>query len=124
MAPWFGKMAHDETTDLLNALLHTVLVITESDEAGRQRVANAYRDARSLMASMGPKGTPALPRIVACFERFNAYLAADDVPAAAWMLTAIQERLAERDLRDWEKLEAIAGRTAKVLPVPQKTSLH
>jgi len=123
-ATWFGKMKHDETNDILNALLHTVLVIVKSDEAGRLRVANAYRDARSLMASMGPKGTPARPRIVACFERFNTYSAADDVSAAAWMLTAIQERLAEHDLRDWKNLEVLADRAAKVLPVPEKTSFH
>ena len=82
------KTQFHESADLLDMLLFTV-----------KRIANADQDARSLVATIGldDEGS-ARPRIVACFERFNAYKTADDVAAAGWILTAIQERVAERDL--------------------------
>lgn len=102
------KVWHDETADLLDTLLYTVKVIAMSGPDDKQRIANAYQDACRLAATIGldDEGS-ARPRIVACFERFNAYKDAGEVAAAGWMLTAIQERVAERDLPHWRKLRKI-----------------
>ena len=119
------KGPHDETVDLLETLLFTVQLIVSGDDRSRQRIANAYHDARALVATIGldDEGS-ARPRIVACFERFNTYKAADDVAAAGWMLTALQERLGERDLDGWHVLKPIADAAADQLPPPQDTAFH
>ncbi len=115
----------DETAHLLDMLLFTVGVIVTSGPDDKQRIANAYQDARSLVATMGldAEGS-ARPRIVACFERFNAYKAADDVAAAGWILTAMQERVAERDLPGWQQLRKIVKGAVHELPPPGKTALN
>jgi len=119
------KAAHDETTDLLDTLLFTVELIATSGPQDKQRIANAYRDARALAATIGRDGEgSARPRIVACFERFDAYKAAGDVAAAGWMLTALQERVGERNLYGWRALRRIINRTVRELPPPGKTALH
>ena len=119
------KPARDETADLLDTLIFTLRMIAMSDTHGKQRIANAYQDARSLVATIGldDEGS-ARPRIVACFERFNAYKAADDVAAAGWILTAIQERVAERDLPGWQQLRKIVKGAVRELPRPGRTALH
>jgi len=119
------KGPRDETADLLDTLMFTVKVIVMSGPDDKQRIANAYQDARSLVAMIGldDEGS-ARPRIVACFERFNAYKTADDVAAAGWILTAIQERVAERDLPGWQQLRKIVKGAVRELPRPGKTALH
>lgn len=115
----------DETAHLLDTLLFTVRVIAASGPDDKQRIANAYQDARSLVATIDPDDEgSARPRIVACFERFNAYKAADDVAAAGWILTAMQERVAERDLPDWRQLRKIIRGAVRELPAPGKTALN
>ena len=47
------KGPHDETADLLDTLLYTVKVIATSEPGDKQRIANAYQDARSLVAMIG-----------------------------------------------------------------------
>ncbi len=119
------KTQFDETADLLETLIFTVKVIAQSDGDSKQRIANAYQDARSLVTTIGLDGEgSARPRIVACFERFNAYKAADDVAAAGWILTAIQERVAERDLPGWRQLRKIIKGAVRELPEPGKTALN
>ena len=119
------KTQFDGSAGLLEMLLFTVKVIATSEPGDKQRIANAYQDARSLVATIGLDGEgSARPRIVACFERFNAYKAADDVAAAGWMLTAIQERVAERDLPYWRKLRKIVDVAVRELPRPKKTAFH
>lgn len=115
----------DEAADLLEILIFTVGVIASSNVQDKQRIATAYRDARALVAAIGldDEGS-ARPRIVACFERFNAYKAADDVAAAGWMLTAIQERVAERNLPGWQQLRTIVKGAARELPPPGKCMWH
>ena len=44
--------------------------------------------------------------------------------AAGWMLAAIEERIAERDLPDWRKLRIVANMATRALPRPEKTALH
>lgn len=115
----------DETADLLDMLIFTVKVIAASEADDKQRIANAYKDARSLVATIGLDDTgSARPRITACFERFNAYKAAGDVAAAGWILTAMQERVSERDLPGWQQLRKIVRGAVRELPPPGKTALN
>ena len=76
------------------------------------------------MATIAKEEGSARPRIVACFERFEAYKAAGDVNAAGWMLVAIEERIAERDLPGWRKFRTVAKMATRALPRPEKTALH
>lgn len=88
------KTQFDESAALLDMLLFTVRVIVASGAEDKQRIANAYQDARSLVATIGldHEGS-ARPRITACFERFNAYKAAGDVAAAGWCRQCSLNRL-------------------------------
>ena len=45
----------------------------ESSARDKQRIANAYRDARSLMAALDLDGGSARPGNLACLEYFNSY---------------------------------------------------
>ncbi|EJL51013.1 hypothetical protein PMI09_04707 [Rhizobium sp. CF122] len=40
--------------------------------------------------------------------------------AASWMLSAIQERIGERDLLGWKKLAAVVDKAAQLLKAPSK----
>lgn len=119
------KGPHDETAHLLDTLMFTVKVIVTSGPDDKQRIANAYHDARSLAAAIGldDEGS-ARPRVIACLERFQAYKAADDVAAAGWMLAAIQERVGEGNLYGWRGLRRVIDDTVRQLPRPGKTALH
>lgn len=119
------KGPRDETADLLDTLMFTVKVIVMSGPADKQRIANAYQDARALAAAIDLDGEgSARPRVVTCLERFQAYKDAGDVAAAGWMLTALQERVGERNLYGWRALRKIINRTVRELPRPGKTALH
>ena len=118
------KTQFDEAADLLETLFHTLKVIAVSDRLDRQRIANARYDAERLVATIAKEEGSARPRIVACFERFEAYKAAGDVNAAGWMLVAIEERIAERDLPDWRKLRTVAKMAARALPRPETAAVH
>lgn len=114
---------HDESHDLMNMLTYTFGVITDSPEADRQRIADAYAEAQALAASIEMENGSARPRIVACFARFNACKAAEDIAAAAWMLMAVQERIAEHDLAGWPTLKIVADKAAGLL-ARRRESLH
>lgn len=47
------KTQFHESADLLDMLLFTVKVIATSESGDKQRIANAYQDARSLVATIG-----------------------------------------------------------------------
>lgn len=113
----------DEANDLMKTLIFTLGVITESTDAARQQIADAYNTAREFAAAIPWEDGSARPRIEACILRFRDCQAAEQVEAAAWMLTAIQERIAEKDLPDWEALKLVADRAAGMLPQPRR-SLH
>lgn len=74
----------------------------------------AQRSSRDPWPCLGYRG----------LERFSAYKDAGDVAAAGWMLTAIQERVAERDLPYWRKLRKIVDVAVRELPRPKKTAFH
>lgn len=112
-----------ETEALGRDLIWTLGLITYSGPEDRQRIALAYSQAQELVASIPKDNGDARPRIVACFERSDAYKAADDVACAGWLLTAMQERVNERDLPDWRKLRKIISNTVKML-TPAKPTIH
>lgn len=65
--------------------------------------------------------SPAAPGHAA--ERIFQNRAAEDVACVGWILTAIQERVNERNLRDWRKLRKVINNTVKLLPLSEPT-LH
>lgn len=109
-----------EAEALMDTLMFTLGVIVNNEGAKRRRIATAYVEAQELIASIELANGSARPRIVACFERFDAYKAVDDVAAAGWMLTALQQRIEERDLDDWEKLAVIVNKAVEMLPLPKR----
>lgn len=111
---------YDEATDLMKTLMHTVGIIAGSTKADRKRIAGAYHDAQAFVAGIGIVDGSARGRIVACFERAEACKAAGDVAAAAWMLTAIQERIAEHNLVGWQALKIVADKAAFLLRPPRQ----
>lgn len=114
---------HDETTDLMNTLTFTLGVIASSEGDHRQRLMDTYGEAQALAAGIELESGSARPRIVACLERFKACKAAEDVTAAAWVLVAIQERIAERDLTGWQTLKIVADKAASLLR-PSRKQMH
>lgn len=60
---------------------------------------------------------------VACFTRSDAYTAADDIACIGLMLTAVQERVNERDLANWRKLQTVINKTLKLIPI-SRTMIH
>lgn len=110
-----------ETEAMGKELIWVLGLITHSGPEDLQRIALAYSQAQELVASIPKDNGDARPRIVACFERADAYQAADDVAFAGWLLTAMQERVNERDLPDWRKLRKIISNTVKRLPLTKPT---
>lgn len=104
-------------------LIWTIGLITHSGPEDRQRIALAHSQAQELVASVPKDNGDAWPRIVACFERSDAYKAADDIACVGWLLTGMQERVNERDLPDWRKLRKIIKNTVKML-TPPKPTIH
>ena len=98
-------------------------MVLQSDPEDRQRIASAYQEAQQLVATIPTDNGDARPRIVACFERSDAYRAADNIACVGWILMAIQERVNERNLLDWRKLRKVVNNTVKLLPL-SKSTLH
>lgn len=115
--------ADDETNHLLETLIFTLNVIVGSNARDRLCISEAHFSAHTLAASIPLDAGSARPRIVACLERFQAHKEAEEIEAAGWMLTAIQERIAEKDLPEWEKMQVIADKAAQLLPEPRR-SVH
>ena len=113
----------DETANLSETLVWTCGMVLQSGPDDRQRIAAAYQEAQQFVAMIPADNGNARPRIVACFERSDAYRAVDDVACVGWILTAIQERVNERNLRDWRKLRKVINNTVKLLPLSEPT-LH
>ncbi|NTG38825.1 hypothetical protein G6K91_31675 [Agrobacterium rhizogenes] len=118
------KVIPDETVDLLEALLFTIRIIVKSGAQGKQRIANAYHDACSLAMAIDRDGSSAGPRIEACLKHFNVHKDAGDVASAGWMLAAIQERVSERNLYGWRKLEEIVNAAVHELLLSVQASSH
>ena len=110
-----------ETEAMGRDLVWILSLITNSRPEDRQRIALAYSQAQELVATIPTDNGDAWPRIVACFERSDAYKAAGDVACAGWLLTGMQERVNERDLPDWRKIRKIISNTVKRLPLTKPT---
>ena len=114
---------NDETEHLAKTLVWTCGMILQSGPEDRQRIAAAYQEAQETVAGIEKDNGDARPRIIACFERSDAYRMADDVACVGWILTALQERVNERNLRAWRKLRKVIDNAVKLLPLADPT-LH
>lgn len=112
---------NNETKHLSETLAFTVGLILQSDADSRHRIALAYQEAQQLVATIPPDNGDIYPRVVACFKRFDAYKAAEDIACAGWMLTAVQERVKERNLAGWRTLQIVIDKALKLLSLPDPT---
>ncbi|NLS19046.1 hypothetical protein HGP16_21130 [Rhizobium sp. P40RR-XXII] len=106
----------DEARHLLETLLFTFKMILHNKEHQR-RIAQGFLDAKQLIATDYSAESRARPAVEACLKKFDALKATEDFAAMGWMLAAIQERLTEEDLPEWEKLEKLADKAVSFLPV-------
>lgn len=113
----------DESDELLQTVLWAFEVIRTNKPETVRQIAETYAEAQVLVASIPKENGSARPRIVACFERWNEYRAKDDLAGAGWILTAVQQRIAERDLRDWMAMKILVDQAIALLP-GQKRQLH
>lgn len=96
----------DETRDLTKTLVWACGMVLQSGPEDRQRIALAYGQAQELVAGIEPDNGDARPRIVAC---------------VGWILTAIQERVNEKNLLGWSKLRKLVNGAIELLPVDGPT---
>ena len=113
----------DETDHLSDALVWACGMVLQSGTEDRQGIASAYQEAQETVAGIEKDNGDARPRIIACFKRSDAYREADDIACVDWILTALQERVNERNLRDWRKLRKVVNNAVKLLPLTGPT-LH
>ncbi|NTF65798.1 hypothetical protein [Rhizobium rhizogenes] len=111
----------DETEALSKTFLWTSGMVLQSNPEDRQRIALAYHEALELVVGIPKDNGDASPRIMACFERSDAYRAGNDVACVGWTLMALQEWVNERNLRDWRKIRKVIIHTVNLLPLPKPT---
>lgn len=110
-----------EEEDLFKTLHWTQVMVLQSGPEDRERIALAYKQAQELVAAIPRDNGDARPRIVACFERADTYRAADDIACVGWTLTAMQERVNERNLLNWRRFRKIIKTAIDLLPLPTPT---
>ena len=110
-----------EESDLFKTLHWTHGMVLQSGPEDRERIAVAYKQAQELVATIPKDNGDARPRIVACFERSDTYRAADDIACVGWILTAMQERVNERNLPNWRRFRKIIKTAVDLLPLPTPT---
>lgn len=98
-------------------------MVLQSGTEERERIAAAYREAQELVATIPEDNGDARPRIEACFARSDIYRAMDDLACVGWILTALQERLKERNLPGSRKLLEIITESLKLLR-PLNPTIH
>ncbi|PYE21563.1 hypothetical protein C8J32_1221, partial [Rhizobium sp. PP-CC-3A-592] len=97
----------NEFDDMARTLIWAAGMVLQSEPADRLRIAQAYRKAQKRVADIPTGNGEARPRIVACFAAFDGYKARADFAGVGWLLTAIQERVNEHDLPDWQALNLL-----------------
>lgn len=111
---------NDESADLLQTVLWVFEVIRTNKRAVVQRIAETYAEAQRLVATIPKEDGSARPRIVACFARWSVYRDKDDLAGTGWILTAIQERIAEGDLPDSAAIKILIDQAVAMLPNPKR----
>ncbi|MDZ7875643.1 MAG: hypothetical protein U5N27_22695 [Rhizobium sp.] len=108
-----------EAKAMFKTLEWTFGMIAQSGPEKRQYMADAYCEAQELIARILKENGDARSRILACFERSDAYRAVDDDACVGWILSAIQERVNEQNLPDWRKFRKIVKMAVKMLSAPK-----
>ncbi len=116
---------NDEAIEEAKAMFKTLEwafgMIAQSGPGERQHIADAYREAQQLIATIPKDNGDARPRITACFARSGAYRAVNDSACVGWVLSAIQERVNEQSLPDWRKFRKVVGIAVGMLTAPKPT---
>lgn len=97
-------------------------MITRATHHERARVAETYRQSHEMVRGIPKDEEGARARIIACIRRSDELRAKGDISSVGWLLTAIEERANERDLRDWRKLRSAARKAVKLLLVSHPTA--
>ncbi|TCQ16691.1 hypothetical protein [Rhizobium sp. PP-CC-3G-465] len=111
----------NEFDDIARTLIWAAGMVLQSGPADRRRIARAYRKAQERVAAIPAANGDARPRIVACFEAFDDYKSREDVAGVGWLLTAIQERVNEHDLPDWQALNLLVDDVLEMLGLVEMT---
>ena len=117
----FGEEAVLEARAMFKTLEWTFGMIEQSDPDRLQHIANAYNEAQELIATIPKDNGNPRPRITACFARSDAYRAVDDSACVGWVLSALQERVNERNLPDWRKFRKVVKMAVKMLSASKST---
>lgn len=112
---------NDEAASLYKTLQWTAGMIVQSGPNDRERIASAYSEAQQVIGTIPKEEGSARARVLACFERSDAYRLVEDVACVGWILTAIQERVNEQDLQEWRKLRKIVKASIEMLPIGSQT---
>ncbi|MUZ74900.1 hypothetical protein GOZ90_19615 [Agrobacterium vitis] len=110
-----------EFLDISQTLIWSSSLVLQSGQDDRHRIALAYQEAEELVDRIPLDNGSARPRIIACFERFDTYQAANDIACVGWMLMSIQQRVNEQNLYDWHQLHDVVTKVLKLLPRPEPT---
>ncbi|PYE29765.1 hypothetical protein C8J35_1802 [Rhizobium sp. PP-F2F-G38] len=111
----------NEFDDIARTLIWAAGMVLQSGPADRRRIARAYRKAQKRVADIPTDNGDARPRIVACFAAFDGYKDRKDVAGVGWLLTAIQERVKEHDLPDWQALNLLVDDVLEMLGLVEMT---
>lgn len=109
----------DESLELMKTLYGIVnAILAESDE-GRRRMAEIYAQAQEHVATIPLEARSARRRIVVCYQHWDMFRLRNDVAGSGWVLTAIQQRIGEKDLPDWPKMQSLVERAVAMLEGPR-----
>lgn len=117
----FGEEAVQEARAMFKTLEWTFGMIVQSDPNRLQHIANAYNEAQELIATIPKDNGNPRPRIIACFARSDAYRAVEDDACVGWVLSALQERVNERNFPDWRKFRKVVKMAVKMLSASKPT---
>lgn len=112
---------NDETVDISLTLVQTGNLILRSRPGERRRIAQAYREARLLVATIPIHSGDARPQIIACFGQSDLHREENDIAFVGWMLMAMEIRVKEQNLRDWEKLRDVVRQLVDLLTAEELT---
>ncbi len=107
---------YDDERNVVKALLYAINIITQQKDENLQRIADDYEEALELIASFELNSDLSLSRTMARFVHYYPDKTSNSLAFAGWMLAALQQRIHERDLPDWEKLGRLIDTTVALLP--------